>query len=116
VAQAKLADIYEEALTRYDVQPYPGELTLFVVERHLAGFDAHLGGWGEFAQQGVRVYSLPFKPRGSLIEPYVRQLASHLRGCLDLAAEKSQGTCEEEESVTDHQNQPQDSSHAEVHS
>ena len=37
--RAKLADIYEDALTAYDVQPYPGELTLFIAERHLAGFD-----------------------------------------------------------------------------
>jgi thioesterase domain-containing protein len=89
VPRAKLADIYEDALTRYDVQPYPGELTLFLPERHLAGFDVPLGGWEGIAQGGVRVYSLPFSPRGSLIEPYVRQLASIIRRCLDRASEKA---------------------------
>ena len=86
---AKLADIYEDALTHYDVQPYPGELTVFLAQRHLAGFGIQLGGWGEIAGGGVRLYSLPFSPRGSLIEPYVRQLASILRGCLDRAIEES---------------------------
>jgi len=85
--RAKLADIYEDALTQYDVRPYPGALTLFIAERHLAGFDVPLGGWGEIAEGGVRVYSLPFSPRGSLMEPYVRQLASVLRSCLDRAME-----------------------------
>ena len=87
--RAKLADIYEDELTKYDVQPYPGELTLFLAERHLAGFDVPLGGWEGIAGEGVRLYSLPFSPRGSLIEPYVRQLASILRGCIDRAIEKS---------------------------
>jgi len=87
--RAKLADIYEDELTKYDVQPYPGELTLFLAERHLAGFDVPLGGWEGVAREGVRLYSLPFSPRGSLIEPYVRQLASILRVCIDRAIEKS---------------------------
>lgn len=90
--RAKLADIYEDALTTYDVKTYPGELTLFVAERSLAGFDIPVGGWDGVAEGGVRVYSLPFSPRGSLIEPYVRQLASIMRSCLDRATEKSQST------------------------
>jgi thioesterase domain-containing protein len=88
--RAKLADIYEDALTQYDVRPYPGELMLFLAERHLAGFDVPFGGWGHVAQKGVRLYSLPFSPRGTLIEPYVRQLASIMRACLDRAIEASQ--------------------------
>jgi len=87
--QAKLADIYEEALAQYDVRPYPGELTLFLAERHLAGYHAQLGGWGKVAQGGVRLFSLPISPRGSLVEPYVGQLAALLRGCLDRAIEDS---------------------------
>jgi amino acid adenylation domain-containing protein len=86
---ARIADIYEEALTQYDVKPYPGELTLFLAERHLSGYHAHLGGWGEVAQGGVRLFSLPISPRGSLVEPYVGQLAALLRSCLDRAIENS---------------------------
>jgi hypothetical protein len=87
--RAKLADIYEDELTRFDIQPYPGELTLFIAERHLAGFDVPFGGWKEIARDGVRLYSLPFSPRGSLVEPYVRQLASILRNCIDYAIKES---------------------------
>jgi len=94
---AKIADIYEEALAQYEVRPYPGELTLFMAELHLAGMGDRLGGWGEVAQGGVRLYSLPFGARGSLVEPYVRQLASSLRACLDQAIEKSQNVSSEHE-------------------
>jgi thioesterase domain-containing protein/acyl carrier protein len=87
--QAKIAAIYEEALARYDVRPYSGELTLFLAERHLAGYHDRLGGWGEVAQGGLRLFSLPISPRGSLVEPHVGQLAALLRGCLDRAIEDS---------------------------
>ena len=101
IPQAKIADIYEEALAQYEVRPYPGELTLFMAELHLAGMGDRLGGWGEVAQGGVRLYSLPFGARGSLVEPYVRQLAASLRACLDQAIEKSQSvSCEHEAGCT----------------
>ena len=101
--QAKIADIYEEALAQYEVRPYPGELTLFMAERHLAGMGERLGGWGKVAQGGVRLYSLPFGARGSLVEPYVRQLAVSLRACLDQAIEKSQSvSCEHGVGFTAH--------------
>ena len=86
---ANVAEIYEEAFAQYDVKPYPGELTLFLAERHLAGFDSPLGGWGKVAQGGVRLFPLPISPRGSLVEPFVGDLAHLLRGCLDRALENS---------------------------
>lgn len=43
-AQAKIADTYDQALTDYDVMPYPGGSTLFIAERHLAGLSDRLGG------------------------------------------------------------------------
>jgi thioesterase domain-containing protein len=92
---ARIADISEEALAQYDVRPYPGELTVFLAERHLAGYHAHLGGWGEVAQGGVRLFSLPISPRGSLVEPYVQQLAALLRRCLDRAIENSNNVAPE---------------------
>ena len=86
---ASVADVYEEAFAQYEVKPYPGELTVFLAERHLAGFNSPLGGWGSVAQGGVRLFSLPISPRGSLIEPYVGDLAHRLRDCLDRAIENS---------------------------
>ena len=88
-ALAKLADIYDEAHVQYDIKPYPGELTLFFAEKHLAGFDVPSGGWEGVAAGGVRYYALPCSSRGSLIEPYVKHLAHILRKCLDQALEQS---------------------------
>ncbi len=86
---ASVAEIYEEAFAQYEVKPYPGELTVFLAQRHLAGFNSPLGGWGQVAQGGVRLFSLPISPRGSLVEPYVGDLAHMLRGCLDREIENS---------------------------
>jgi amino acid adenylation domain-containing protein len=94
--QFKLADIYNKALAQYDTRPYPGELTVFLSERHLAGFDIPLGGWGDVALGGVRFYSLPFGPRGSLVEPYVGQLAVLLCSCIDRAIEGSETAGDEQ--------------------
>ena len=84
----KVADVYDAALAQYNVKPYPGELTVFLTERRLAGFADRLGGWGDVAHGGVKLYSLPISPKGTLIEPYVQQLAALLRECLDQAAER----------------------------
>ena len=86
---AKIADIYEEALTRYDVKLYPGEVTLFLAKRHLLGCHDRLGGWGDVAHRGVRLFSLAMSPRSSLVEPYVGELAAVMRACIDQAIEDS---------------------------
>ena len=88
----KLADVYDEAQEQYDIKPYPGELTLFFAEKHLAGFNIPLGGWEGVAARGSRLYSLPCYSRGSMIEPYVQHLARTMRACLDRASEKSAGS------------------------
>jgi thioesterase domain-containing protein len=113
--RAKLADLYEGALNNYDVKPYPGELTLFIAERHLAGFGVPLGGWKNVAERGVRLHSLPFSPRGSLIEPYVRRLATILRGCIDQAIESSRIISNENTITRTSRNVPAVSAEVEVH-
>jgi thioesterase domain-containing protein/acyl carrier protein len=82
----KVADVYDAALAQYDAKPYPGELTVFQTERRLAGFADRMSGWGSVAPGRVRLYTLPIGPKGSLVEPYVQQLAALLRSCLDQAA------------------------------
>jgi amino acid adenylation domain-containing protein len=113
--RAKLADLYEDALTDYDVQPYPGELTLFIAGRNLAGFGVPHGGWADIAQRGVRLFSLPFSPRGSLIEPYVRQVGSILRICIDQALEKSKINSNEHSMTLTSRDVPVETSQVEVH-
>jgi thioesterase domain-containing protein/acyl carrier protein len=83
----KVGDAFDRALAQYEVKPYPGELALFLAKRHLAGMGDRLGGWGHVAEQGVRLFTLPVSPRGSLVEPHVQVLAAQLRECLDRAAE-----------------------------
>jgi amino acid adenylation domain-containing protein len=81
----KVSDAFEQALLQYEVKRYPGELTLFMAQRHLAGMGDGLGGWGQVAEGGVRLFILPISPRGSLVEPYVQVLAARLRECLVIA-------------------------------
>jgi hypothetical protein len=40
----------------------------------------------------VRLFPLPISPRGSLVEPYVGQLASIMRACLDRAIENAKAS------------------------
>jgi thioesterase domain-containing protein/acyl carrier protein len=95
---ANVAKIYEQALVQYDVKPYPGELVLFLTDRHLAGFPHHLGGWAEVAQGGVQTFRVPSNPGGSLDGAAAQQVAQLLRGCLDLAIERSQVPVHESDS------------------
>jgi len=81
----KVSGAFDQALLQYQVKPYPGELTLFMAQRHLAGMEDHLGGWGQVAKGGVRLFTLPLSPRGSLVEAHVHLLAARLRECLEMA-------------------------------
>ena len=91
----KVADVWDKALAGFDVKPYPGEITIFMSARRLAGMRDRLGGWGDVACGGVRLYTLPFSPKGSLTEPYVGHLAELLRECMDRAMEDSKASSEE---------------------
>lgn len=75
--------IYDEALTRYRPNAFDGELVLFGAQKQLAGFKDPLYGWSHVAMKGIELFTLPVKPRGSLVEPYVRNLARSLRNCMD---------------------------------
>ena len=109
---AKLADIYDEAHVAYDIKPYPGELTLFFAEKHLAGFNAPSGGWEGVAAGGIRYYALPCSSRGSMIEPYVKHLASLLRKCLDRAYQQSVTVSSDEPSARSRQEEAAETRHA----
>jgi thioesterase domain-containing protein/malonyl CoA-acyl carrier protein transacylase len=109
---ASLADIYDEAHVAYDIKPYPGELTLFFAEKHLAGFDVPSGGWEGVAAAGVRYYALPCSSRGSMIEPYVQHLANILRKCLDRAHDQSVTASSHEPAAPSRHEEAAETSHA----
>ena len=79
----KVAEAYDQALERYDVQPYSGKVALFIAKKSLMGFKVPKGGWGETIKDGLEVYTLPINPRGSMVDPYVRDLASKLQSLLN---------------------------------
>jgi hypothetical protein len=73
----------DEAHLNYLPKPYMGKITLFRPKTYFAGCNRYDFGWGEVAQQGVEVRTLPVYPRGSLVEPFVRELAKQLKECIE---------------------------------
>jgi acyl transferase domain-containing protein/thioesterase domain-containing protein len=91
---------FRAALQRYQVQPYPADLTLFrpklpVVYRLSGGRRANQwreivfddNGWGRFCQR-VNVHEVPGDHDSMVLEPNVRVLAARLRETLDQAERK----------------------------
>jgi thioesterase domain-containing protein/malonyl CoA-acyl carrier protein transacylase/acyl carrier protein len=72
---------FDDALARYIPPSYPGTVTLFMAQRRFMGFPDHRNGWGGVARDVV-VHLLPMMPRGSLIEPYVDELAALIRDAM----------------------------------
>ena len=60
----KVADAFDHALEQYEVKPYPGELTVFVAQRRLAGMGDALDGWGKVPEGGVRRFRAAHQPQG----------------------------------------------------
>ena len=83
---------YESAMT-YQVKPYAGRITLFMLAQRSAMsdslFDPALGdispflGWDSVAADGVERYDLQGEHLTILREPFVRELGKRLRQCLD---------------------------------
>ena len=77
-----IRDAYDDALLRYNVKPFAGKISLFLPRRRLAGFREPLAGWNGLAAEGTELFTLSSNPRGSLVEPHVRELANVLHRCL----------------------------------
>jgi len=78
----------DKAFFRYVPRMYPGRITVFCPSRNFAGLDHGHLGWKGMATGGVDVHILPVKPRGMLVEPFVRILAKELKSCMDEAGKK----------------------------
>ncbi|MCP4644452.1 MAG: amino acid adenylation domain-containing protein, partial [bacterium] len=78
-------------LDRYEVQPYPGRVTLFRADKTMFRIqdpnDETLG-WAEMAGGGVDVRRVPGNHFVLLTKPYVEALASALHGCLEASGEE----------------------------
>jgi hypothetical protein len=77
-----LNKINDQANAEYLPKTYKGRITLFRPKTHYAGYTEHDFGWGGVAQGGVEVHVLQVNPRGSLVEPFVQELARELKYCM----------------------------------
>lgn len=75
----KIDRLYDHALTIYNPRLFKGKIILFGAEKRLAGLTDKLYGWEKIALGGIELHELPCRPRGCLIEPYVRVLADKLK-------------------------------------
>jgi thioesterase domain-containing protein len=75
-----------QATRNYELQLYPGRVTLFKASEELAGTspDPTLG-WREWALAGVDVHVVPGNHANMVYEPHVEVLAEKLRDCLNHA-------------------------------
>jgi amino acid adenylation domain-containing protein len=78
-----LSKINDQAHLKYSPKTYEGRIALFRPKTHYAGYTEHDFGWGGVAQGGVEVHVLQVNPRGSLVEPFVQELARELNYCLE---------------------------------
>jgi phthiocerol/phenolphthiocerol synthesis type-I polyketide synthase E len=82
--------VNDQAFIQYVPRKYAGRITVFRARKNFAGLDNPQLGWSGMAEGGVDVHVLPVKPRGMLVEPFVRLLAEELRTCIQEAVAKRQ--------------------------
>ncbi len=67
---------------------YDGRVALFRPETHFWRLDDPKFGWGDL-HENLDVYTLPFYPRGMLVEPFVQTLARRLDEAIEAALVES---------------------------
>lgn len=82
--------IHCQAGKDYMPQPYPGRVTVFVVQQspEIRSHDPRLA-WGKLAAGGMEIHEFPGSHDEMLTEPQVRLLAEELRACLTREQESS---------------------------
>jgi hypothetical protein len=85
-----LEKINDQANDRFCPQPYSGRVTLFKPRKAYLGYEDPTLGWGNGLVRDIELIELPVYPAGMLIEPFVQELAAHLRRCLDDANASTQ--------------------------
>jgi phthiocerol/phenolphthiocerol synthesis type-I polyketide synthase E len=83
---------FDHALERYDPYPYEGRIDMFVSKYRYAGFSDKLYGFGHIALNGVFVHEIDCYPRGTLTEPYVKELADTINKTIKEIGSKQKGS------------------------
>jgi amino acid adenylation domain-containing protein len=72
-----------QALSKYQLRPYPGQITLFRAEDPDDGYIYPIdNGWTRYAEGGLQIYKIPGQHQQIFIHPNVGVLAEKLEGCL----------------------------------
>jgi thioesterase domain-containing protein len=69
------------SMRNYQLQPYPGKVTLFLASQ--SKNDDRTNGWGALSLAGVDVIDVPGSHGSMLVEPNVSKLTEHLKARLD---------------------------------
>jgi thioesterase domain-containing protein/acyl carrier protein len=89
-----LADVHLQIYKKYIPKVYPGQLTLFLASKRggvpKGWYVDPEFGWGNLANEGVKVHYVPGGHRSLFKEPHVPVLAETLRACLDQAQREVQ--------------------------
>jgi len=84
------SELLEQAVKRYEPQPYSGMMVVFRTSTMQTGRYRDLNlGWSEFAQGGLTVYEIPGTHDELLLEPRVASVASYLTAHLYAAANET---------------------------
>jgi thioesterase domain-containing protein len=89
----QLRRLFEHSARTYEIKPYRGRITLFMLAQRNAMSDSLYDpalvdinptlGWGAIAAEGVELYELEGEHVSILREPFVRELGNQLSRCLD---------------------------------
>jgi acyl carrier protein len=75
--------INDKAVLDYVAKPYSGKIDVFRDTSAYAGYEDPYLGWGNGLTGSVEAHQLKVYPAGTLNEPFVSELASKLRVCID---------------------------------
>ena len=72
-----------QALSKYQLRPYPRPITLFRAEDPDDGYIYPIdNGWTRYAEGGLQIYKIPGQHQQIFVQPNVGVLAEKLEGCL----------------------------------
>ena len=82
----KVKRINDRAADNYMPRPYGGRVAIIRSKGHFAGLASPTLGWEGFVEGGLEIHELPVYPRGMLVDPFSKSLATIIKGCLKSVA------------------------------
>jgi amino acid adenylation domain-containing protein len=92
-AVAIVQESNRQALSKYQIAPYPCQITLFRAEDPDDGYIYPIdNGWTRYAEGGLQIYKIPGLHQQIFAQPNVSVLAEKLEGCLRDSRSKVSGS------------------------